>query len=73
MSGQRKETKKRKKNQIKHNKKERRKKETKRDCREQNDEVGETFCRQPFNHNLLGVGCEQKSAILQWLSLSSQL
>lgn len=25
------------------------------------------------NHNLLGVGCEGKSAILQWLSLSSQL
>lgn len=51
MSGQRKETKKRKKTQIKHNKKERRKKETKRDCREQNDEVGETFCRQPFSQS----------------------
>lgn len=40
-----------KKTQIKHNKKERRKKETKRDCREQNDEVGETFCRQPFSQS----------------------
>lgn len=29
-----------------------RKKETKRDCREQKkDEVGETFCRQPFSQS----------------------
>lgn len=64
-----------KKSQIKHNKK---KKETKRDCRDQGG-GGEMRWEKHFagslsvNHNLLGVGCERKSAILQWLSLSSQL